>query len=130
MKRKHLKKILLVSMVALVISLPVSACSSGNEDKKVGASSEDDNLALYITAMQQAVEKNSDLPVEFSFNSNDYVVADLGDGIIDIRTEKATVNGEKVRIRLSFAIDKEHETFTYHFLEVGNEILLDDNTLE
>ena len=117
-------------MVALVISLPVSACSSGNEDKKVEASSEDDNLALYITAMQQAVEKNSDLPVEFSFNSNDYVVADLGDGIIDIRTEKATVNGEKVRIRLSFAIDKEHETFTYHFLEVGNEILLDDNTLE
>lgn len=130
MKRKHFKKILFVSMVALTISLPISACSSGNEDKKIESSSEDDNLALYITAMQQAVEKNSDLPVEFSFNSNDYVVTDLGDGIIDIRTEKATVNDEKVRIRLSFTIDKENEAFAYHFLEVGSEILLDDNTLD
>lgn len=129
MKRKHLKKMLLVSMVALAVSLPISACSSGDEDKKVEASSEDDNLALYITAMQQAVEKSSDLSVEFSFNSNDYVITDLGDGIIDIRTEKASVNGEKIRIRLSFTADKENETFTYHFLEVGNEILLDDNTL-
>ena len=130
MKRKHLKKILLVSMVALVISLPVSACSSGNEDKKVEASSEDDNLALYITAMQQAVEKNSDLPVEFPFSSNDYVITDLGDGIIDIRTEKASINEEETRIRLAFSVDEENETFVYHFLEVGSEILLDDNTLD
>lgn len=130
MKRKHLKKILLASMVALVVSLPVSACSSGDEGKNVETSSKDDNLALYITAMQQAVEKNSDLPVEFPFNSNDYVITDLGDGIIDIRTEKASISEEEIRIRLAFSVDEENETFTFHFLEVGNEILLDDNTLD
>lgn len=130
MKIKYLKKILLVSMVTLVVSLPVSACSSGDEDKNVEASSKDDNLALYITAMQQAIEKNSNLLVEFPFNSNDYVITDLGDGIIDIRTEKASINGEEIRMRLAFSVNEENETFTYHFLEVGSEILLDDNTLD
>lgn len=130
MKIKYLKKILLVSMVTLVVSLPVSACSSGDEDKNVEASSKDDNLALYITAMQQAIEKNSSLLVEFPFNSNDYVITDLGDGIIDIRTEKASINGEEIRMRLAFSVNEENETFTYHFLEVGSEILLDDNTLD
>ncbi len=130
MKIKYLKKILLVSMVTLVVSLPVSACSSGDEDKNVEASSKDDNLALYITAMQQAIEKNSSLLVEFPFNSNDYVITDLGDGIIDIRTEKASINGEEIRIRLTLTIDEENEAFTYHFLEVGSEVLLDDNTLD
>lgn len=130
MERKHLKKILLVSMVTLTIPLLTSACSSGNEDKEIESSSEDDNLALYITALQQAVEKNSELSVEFSFNSNDYVVTDLGNGIIDIRTEKASVNGVETRIRLAFTVDEENETFTYHFLEIGSDILLDDNTLD
>lgn len=130
MKRKHLKKILLISMVAIAVSLPASACSSVKEDKKVETSNKNDNLALYITAMQQAVEKNSDLPVEFPFNSNDYVITDLGDGIIDIRTEKASINGEEIRIRLTLTIDEENEAFTYHFLEVGSEVLLDDNTLD
>ena len=130
MTRKHLKKILLISMVAITVSLPASACSSVKEDKKVETSNKNDNLALYITAMQQAVEKNSDLPVEFPFNSNDYVITDLGDGIIDIRTEKASINGEEIRIRLALTIDEENEAFTYHFLEVGSEVLLDDNTLD
>lgn len=130
MKRKFLKKMLLISMVVLTVSLPVSACSSGGDDKKTEASSNEDNLALYITAMEQAVEKNSDLPVKFSFNSNDYIITDLGNGIIDIRTEKASVNGEEVRIRLSFSSDEESKTFTYHFLEIGSEILLDDGTLD
>lgn len=117
-------------MVAITVSLPASACSSVKEDKKVETSNKNDNLALYITAMQQAVEKNSDLPVEFPFNSNDYVITDLGDGIIDIRTEKASINGEEIRIRLTLTIDEENEAFTYHFLEVGSEVLLDDNTLD
>lgn len=117
-------------MVAITVSLPASACSSGDEDKKVETSNKNDNLVLYITAMQQAIEKNSNLSVEFPFNSNDYVVTDLGDGIIDIRTEKASINEEEIRIRLAFGVDEENETFTYHFLEVGSEILLNDNTLD
>lgn len=117
-------------MVAITVSLPASACSSVKEDKKVETSNKNDNLALYITAMQQAIEKNSNLSVEFPFNFNDYVVTDLGDGIIDIRTEKASINEEEIRIRLAFSVDEENETFTYHFLEVGSEILLDDNTLD
>ena len=130
MKRKLLKKALLVSVIALTVSLSVSACFGGSEDKETESSSEDDNLALYITAMEQAVEKNSDLHVEFSFKSDDYIITDLGNGIIDIRTEKASVNGEEIRIRLSFSSDEESKTFTYHFLEIGNEILLDDGALD
>ncbi len=130
MKRKVLKKFLFTSIMAFSISFAAVACTGNGKKEQAEASQQHDDLALYITAMEQAVEKNSDLSIKFPFKTDDYVVADLGDGNIDIRTDKASINGEDVRVRLAFTVDKESQAFTYHFLEIGSDVLLDDNTLD
>ncbi len=130
MKRKVLKKILFTSIIAFSISLTAIACTGNDKKEHAEASQQYDDLALYITAMEQAVEKNSDLSIKFPSKADDYIVTDLGDGNIDIRTNTASVDGKEVRVRLAFTVDKESQTFTYHFLEVGRDVLLDDGTLD
>lgn len=130
MKRKGIKKFLFTSVIAFAVSFTTVACTGSNKKEQTKTSEQNNDLALYITAMEQAVEQNSDLSIKFPFKADDYAVMDLGDGNIDIRTDKASMDGKDVRVRLAFTVDKESQTFTYHFLEIGSDVLLDDNTLD
>lgn len=116
---------LVIIVIVLISIIVLWRCA--NDDSEQSATND---TAIYMTALQQATEKYCDYDLEFTASDNAYRVLDLGNEITDISTEARKEDGEKIRIRLSVTISREDKTFTYHFLEVGSDVLLDDGTLD
>lgn len=124
-----MKKKLLYFVLACVLSFTSLTGCGGNSDDSTQAESEaDDTLATYMTAVQSVIEKSfSD--VEYSYKSDDWTCIENDDGTVSVVT-KATTKDSSEKQLINGVFTFNDDSYSCHFLKFGNDILVDDGTVE